>query len=237
MMVETTAPTRRELRTELDAAEREHHQAAQAWRELEDRITLAQRGKRLDEKRQEVRLDEIERTVALADLDGERLEVARRLKAARARLTEAKIAVANSDLDDLVPRYTRAAERTGLARERLQALMVETVRAVWAFEQAHQDELEKARAVTTAATSLLTNGDDKRAAVSDARFNLPTHVGDNGWPDTFTERTHGLYGGDGPNDNPMTPEFWGLAAELIAGGPQRIEHRAGRLAAALKKTR
>jgi hypothetical protein len=62
-------------------------------------------------------------------------------------------------------------------------------------------------------------------------------VGDNGWPDSFTERTHGLYGGDGRNDNPMTLEFWGLTAELVTGGPQRIEHRAGRLAAALKKTR
>jgi hypothetical protein len=115
--------------------------------------------------------------------------------------------------------------------------VAEVVAAAWSFGDASEEEKRAARAVIEPATSLLTNGDEKRAAISDAKFNLPTHVDENGWPDTFTEREHGLYGGDGRGDDPLTADFWNHLGEVVEGGPQRLDSRAGRrFAAALRAT-
>jgi hypothetical protein len=238
-MTVETAPTRRELRTELDAAEREHREASQAWRELEEQIAVSQRGKRVDEKGQEVRLDAAEHAVALADLDGARPEAGRRLLDTRARLMAAKIGYANHELTGLVQKFNGRAAHTGEARERLRRALVEVAVAVWAFGDATSEERQAARGVVEMVLSTISDGDARRAITSDSHYQLPTHLGADGNPDDFLVRERGLYGDD--DDDPATLAFWDRFGELIRGGPQRLDGRAGRsfaaaLTAALKTT-
>jgi hypothetical protein len=230
-MIETTAPTRRELRTELDAAEREHKEAAQAWRELEEQIALAERGERVDEKGQKVRLDPAEQAVALADLDGERPEAGRRLLDARARLTAAKIGYANHELTGLVQKFNGRAAHTAEARERLRRALVEVAVAAWAFGDATHEEKQAARGVVQIVLTTISDGEERRAVAADAHYQLPTHLGADGKPDDFLVRERGVYGDD---DDPAKPVFWDHFGELIRGGSQRLDGRAGRnFAAAL----
>jgi hypothetical protein len=226
--------TRGELRTELDAAEREHQEAAQAWRDLEERIALTQRGERLDEKGHKVKLDPAEHAVALSDLDGERPEAGRRLLAARKRLTAAKVGYANHDLDGLVAKYQGRAEHTAEARERLRRALVEVAVAAWKLGDAVLAEKLVARDVIQTALVAVTDGDTRGALTSDAQYQLPTHLGADGRPDDWLVRERGLYGDD--DDDPTSLRFWDRFGGLVHAGPRRIDNSAGRsFAAALKQ--
>ncbi len=211
--------------SELEEAEREARTCLAAWRrrsELEDRLRRA--GRRDHEGPQ---LNQIDREIALAGAEQERIEAARRLGRARERLYNAKAEHANARLPDALAAYADVAKQLRRHREQLDGLTAKLVATGWAYRRAAQDETAATREVLRLANEGVRTPEEREELLQLARGGqLPARLLGEGVVDFIERETRGLYGG---GDSPLEPRTWSGIGEAIELGPRRGASRLGRL--------
>lgn len=145
----------------------------------------------------ELDLDDVDRRVAIANLEGQRVEVSRRVKAARDTFDTIKLEAENVLLHRASADWTARETALVAQRHNVEQTCAQFVAALIAYGEACAAETAAARASTAVAHQAVRSDEARQALRIAARTGeVPVAIGDDGFADTIDRPELGLFGDD-----------------------------------------